>query len=219
VLLLVGLTFAGAAAEIATVGGMPGRLKLAVIVCLTALLVPLLAWSRRSATVISREGVTVKGLKRERRTAWRDIQGIEIEPGPGSHPRMLAVMYDRQGHRTALPHLDDRNVASLEDEVLALCAQWKRLRGGDWQPVQRVVTAQGFFLDLASAVMAGLLAALAAIMWSAGVFVVLLFLGVPQEAEDYGPPLSVLLSPEMLLIVPALAFTVTTIRVMLHRKR
>jgi hypothetical protein len=33
------------------------------------------------------------------------------------------------------------------------------------------------------------------------------------------PPLSVLLPPEMLLIVPALAFTVTTIRVMLHRER
>lgn len=83
VLVLVGLSLAGAAVEIATVGGMPGRLTLAVIVCLTALFVPLLAWSRRSATVISREGLTVKGLMRERRTTWRDIQGIVNRARPG----------------------------------------------------------------------------------------------------------------------------------------
>ncbi|MFI5685196.1 hypothetical protein [Streptomyces sp. NPDC051636] len=215
----MGLSLAGAAAGLATVDGMPGRLKVAIIVCLTALLVPLLAWSSRSATVISRECVTVKGLRRAERTAWRDIQGIEIEPGPGSRPRMLTVMYDRQGRRTALPHLDDRNVASLEDEVLVLRAQWEGLRGEDWQPVQRVVTAQGLFLDLAGAVMVGLTAALTAIMWSVGVFVVLLISGVLEDAEDYGPPLSVLLSAEMLLIVPALAFAVTTIRAMLRRER
>ncbi|MDW6063384.1 PH domain-containing protein [Streptomyces sp. FXJ1.4098] len=99
-----------------------------------------------SRTVVDEDHVAVRRVFRTRRTAWRDIQGIEIEDGTaavvdGGQPTGTVVVHHRDGRRIALPYLYDRPGRSVHQEVLAMRATWERRRGDDWTPLSEAEAA------------------------------------------------------------------------------
>src|SRR5690242_15631901 len=94
--------------SVVTDDAMPGAAKVAVLVVGWAGLFAVPAWARISETVITPEGVVIRGFRRTRTFAWSDIQDIRIEDYPGGYfddrgPRHMVVLYDGTGRRVALP--------------------------------------------------------------------------------------------------------------------
>ncbi|MFD8387246.1 PH domain-containing protein [Streptomyces sp. NPDC059679] len=97
-------------------------------------------------TVVDEDHVAVRRVFRTRRTAWRDIQGIEIEGDPaavaeGRQPTGTVVVHHRDGRRIALPYLYDRPGLPVHQEVMAMRATWERRRGDDWTPLSEAEAA------------------------------------------------------------------------------
>ncbi|MGP3969953.1 hypothetical protein [Streptomyces sp. 6N223] len=103
------------------------------------------AASRRSATITTPDHIEVHTASGIRRTAWRDIQAIEIVDAITPRTRrhvpvdtgQYVAIYDHTGRRTELPHVNTTHVASLTDELRVLRELWERLRGPDWTPRPR----------------------------------------------------------------------------------
>jgi hypothetical protein len=139
VAILAGLSYAAA-------NGVP----IPFVLGLLALLVALLVWgytrTRLSATITGPEHLVVRRPPGSRTLPWRDVQEITVEPqavwtAQAREPRSVAVVYDREGHRIVLPNIDNRSVASPEDEVWTLRELWEAGRGEGWQPAPRIATA------------------------------------------------------------------------------
>jgi hypothetical protein len=117
--------------------GAPLWLLLALPVFLVLLFLLMVTASRRLATFTGPAGITVKRPFGVRGTAWPDIQAIEIHSDPSAavDSGVIAeyvVLYDRDGRRVLLPHLNSKTVPTLRDDVARLRALWERLRGEDW---------------------------------------------------------------------------------------
>lgn len=104
-----------------------------VINCAAVALV--LSWPPR--VELTTEAIVMRqGLRRRRKIAWRDVQGLQIESS-GSR-RKLAV-YTADGRRAKLPTpftgpvLLDRR---FTEKYHAIGQVWLARRGADWAPVQ-----------------------------------------------------------------------------------
>ncbi|WP_143676035.1 PH domain-containing protein [Streptomyces milbemycinicus] len=118
---------------------MPIALAIVMVAVLASVYFLLVVVTCASRTVIDEDHVAVRRLFRTRRTAWRDIQAIEIEGYPhrlvhGTQPAAIVVVRHRDGRKITLPHLHDKRGLSVHQEVLAMHAIWERRRGDNWTP-------------------------------------------------------------------------------------
>lgn len=141
-------------AVVAIMGGLAygaaNGVPVPLVVVLMAVLVGLIVWgyqrNRGSATITAPEHLIVKRPLGSRTVPWPEIQQIVVESqavwtAQAREPRDVAVVYDRAGERIVLPHLDNKSVASLDDEVRALRTLWEARRGATWQPAAGITTA------------------------------------------------------------------------------
>ena len=182
------------------------------------------AYVVRSATVTGPCCLTIRGLWRARRFAWQDIQGIRIEAGPrvrGSRPapRAVAVVYDRQGRRRTLPHLNRAALTgrglSLQTEVAHLRDLWQQFRGEHWAPA---VTAgiDGRARHVTPSWTFGFLWAIAATIAAATLAIVGVATGA---AGSLSAPVSWLFAPGVILVLPVVVFLACTAGSVLARRR
>jgi hypothetical protein len=76
----------------------------------------------RARTLVTADGVTVRGALRTRTWAWSEIYGIRVEDNKWGTPRWSAYLYATDGRRARLHHLDDHQLADPIAEVAGLCA-------------------------------------------------------------------------------------------------
>lgn len=92
---------------------------------------------RRARTVVTTDGITVRGAHIERHRAWHDIYDLRVEALPSSAhyqgPKHVTFLYDTEGRRFVLPHVDDRQVEGLWSEVAGLKERAARHRGTAWE--------------------------------------------------------------------------------------
>jgi hypothetical protein len=100
--------------------------------------------AKRTGTITSHAGITVRGVLRTKMIPWAEIQDIRVKVNPVARaetdytkgaPKQLVTVYDNRGKRTVLPNINEetlRKGRSLEMEVEHICTTWELLRGGDW---------------------------------------------------------------------------------------
>lgn len=110
---------------------------LAVVGGVAVILGLLLVWLLRAGTVVSPQGITIRGLFRTEHLHWGDIQELRVEPIPGEYhpdaPAEALYAYDGSGTRHDLPYLDEKSVGSgvaLEHEAEWLRGIWQQRREG-----------------------------------------------------------------------------------------
>ncbi|MEU9395002.1 PH domain-containing protein [Streptomyces sp. NPDC048324] len=122
--------------------GPPHWMPLSVGVLFTATLVRIALEQLRAHTRVTASGITVQGRLRSRSWYWADVYDIRVEPAPrgsGSQgPRWLTYLYDVEGRRHLLWHLDDRQVGDPYAEVSELCLAAAPYRSLAWEPSPRV---------------------------------------------------------------------------------
>ncbi|MEU9604127.1 hypothetical protein [Streptomyces sp. NPDC048057] len=132
----------GAAGAVVLDDVVPAWVSVAVVAVLVLLAVWVAAAVLRAVTIVRQEHLVIRTAFRTRRIAWGDVQGIQIEriPNAAQHdlPERTVVVYDRDGRRLGLPHLNDREVAELDAEASALRDLWQGWRGPGWAPVPNV---------------------------------------------------------------------------------
>ncbi|MFE9450470.1 PH domain-containing protein [Streptomyces sp. NPDC006739] len=79
----------------------------------------------RARTWVTTGGISRRGAVRSRAWAWSDIYDVRVEENPVSDPfngapRRPAFLYDREGRRFLLPHLDEWQLPDPCAEVAAL---------------------------------------------------------------------------------------------------
>ncbi|CAM5627295.1 PH domain-containing protein OS=Streptomyces rochei OX=1928 GN=G3I25_11055 PE=4 SV=1 [Streptomyces rochei] len=120
----------------------PWWLNAAVIAVLLLLSVWVAAAIRRAVTVVHEDHILIRTAFATRRVPWEDVQDIRIErvPGAAEHglPARVVALYDRDGRRLWLPHLNEREVRPLEAELGFLRDLWVGRRGAGWAPVAEV---------------------------------------------------------------------------------
>ena len=92
---------------------------------------------RRGHTLVDARGVVVRGAVIERRWAWHDIYDIRTQPipkAPAYARKWLVHLYDTDGRRFLLPHVDDWQWDDPPAEVDDLRAVAARHRGMTWEP-------------------------------------------------------------------------------------
>ncbi|MFI6409159.1 PH domain-containing protein [Streptomyces sp. NPDC050548] len=88
-------------------------------------------------TLVGPGGITVRRVVRSRDWAWHDIYALRVEPHPAQRradAQSLTYLYDNDGRRFLLPHLDDWQLPDLEAELADLHSEAARYRGMDWEP-------------------------------------------------------------------------------------
>ncbi|MEK2477051.1 PH domain-containing protein [Streptomyces noursei] len=133
----VGLTGILAGLAQTSRNGAPLWLLLALPAFLILVFLLLRIASGRVATFTGPDGITVRRPFGERRTAWPDIQAIEIHSNPSAVADSgviaeFVVLHDRGGRRLLLPHLNSTTVFGLHEDVARLRVRWEHLRGTDW---------------------------------------------------------------------------------------
>ncbi|MFF4271231.1 PH domain-containing protein [Streptomyces sp. NPDC001536] len=93
---------------------------------------------RRSCTLVTTDGITVRGAFAERHRAWHDIYDLRVEPLPrGANytgQNFVTYLYLKDGRRHGLPHVDDRQLADPWSEVAGLLGAAGRHRGAPFEP-------------------------------------------------------------------------------------
>jgi hypothetical protein len=91
----------------------------------------------RAHTRVTAEGITAQGALRSRTWAWHEVYDIRVEPTPrGSGrmaPRWLTYLYDLQGRRFLLRHIDDWQLDDPHTEVSDLCLAAAPSRSLSWE--------------------------------------------------------------------------------------
>ncbi|MER5788077.1 PH domain-containing protein [Streptomyces sp. NPDC001980] len=91
----------------------------------------------RAHTRVTAAGITAQGPVRARTWAWSEVYDIRVEQAPrGSGraaPQWLTYLYDFQGRRFLLPHLNDWQVDDPYAEVAELCLAAAPLRSLTWE--------------------------------------------------------------------------------------
>ncbi|WP_405819739.1 PH domain-containing protein [Streptomyces sp. NBC_01390] len=114
-----------------------GWAKAALLAALVTALARWMVYTRRGRTLVDAHGVAVRGALLERRRAWHDIYDIRAQPvpKPPSYGRnWLVYLYDTEGRRFLLPHVDDWQLDDPPAEVDELRAVAARHRGTAWEP-------------------------------------------------------------------------------------
>ncbi|MGQ4413984.1 hypothetical protein ACN6LA_000773 [Streptomyces sp. SAS_269] len=99
----------------------------------------LLRWAlhlRRGRTLVGHRGISARWALTERRWGWHDVYDIRAEPVPDAarHARKwLTYLYDNEGRRFLLPHLDDWQLDDPPGEVAALREAGAHERGAAWE--------------------------------------------------------------------------------------
>ncbi|WP_123975980.1 PH domain-containing protein [Streptomyces sp. Ag109_O5-1] len=91
----------------------------------------------RAYTRVTPAGITAQGPLRARTWEWSDVYDIRVEQAPrGSGrgaPQWLTYLYDYQGRRFLLPHLDDWQLDDPYAEVAELCLAAAPHRSLTWE--------------------------------------------------------------------------------------
>lgn len=91
----------------------------------------------RAHTRVTAAGITAQGLLRSRTWAWHEVYDIRVEHAPrGSGrtpPQWLTYLYDLEGRRFLLRHLDDWQLADPYAEVSDLCLSAAPYRSLTWE--------------------------------------------------------------------------------------
>jgi len=90
----------------------------------------------RGRTLVTGDGIRVRGAVTERRRAWHDIYDIRVEPIPRKSsfaPQWITFLYDTEGRRFLLPHVNDWQLADPHAEMTDLRYAATRQRGTTWE--------------------------------------------------------------------------------------
>ncbi|MFJ9560255.1 PH domain-containing protein [Streptomyces fuscichromogenes] len=91
----------------------------------------------RAYTRVTSAGITAQGPLRARTWAWSEVYDIRVEPVPRGSGRMapqwLTYLYDVQGRRFLLPHLNDWQLDDPYAEVAELCLAAAPHRSLTWE--------------------------------------------------------------------------------------
>ncbi|WP_406476156.1 PH domain-containing protein [Streptomyces sp. NBC_01615] len=90
----------------------------------------------RGRTLVTDDGIHVRRAVSGRRRAWRDIYDIRVEPIPRKSwlaPQWVTFLYDTEGRRFLLPHVDDWQLADPHAEMTDLRYAATRQRGTTWE--------------------------------------------------------------------------------------
>ncbi|MFB7475256.1 PH domain-containing protein [Kitasatospora sp. NPDC056184] len=74
-----------------------------------------IAGAARAGTLVTAEGITVRGMVRRRRLPWAEITRFGKEPNPNAHtgrgaPAFLTYAFRADGRKVHLPYVDDKHV-------------------------------------------------------------------------------------------------------------
>ncbi|MFF7976564.1 PH domain-containing protein [Streptomyces sp. NPDC007905] len=111
-------------------------LPVAVFAFYAVLLARTVLYLRRARTLVGARGVTARRALTERSRAWHDIYDIRAEPVPNALAaarKWITFLYDTDGRRFVLPHLDDWQLDDPPAEVAALREAAARHRGMAWE--------------------------------------------------------------------------------------
>ncbi|MFF4039906.1 hypothetical protein [Streptomyces sp. NPDC001816] len=95
----------------------------------------MVVYMRRGRTLIGARGITARRALTERSRAWHEIYDIRAEPVPNaakSARKWFTFLYDTEGRRFVLPHMDDWQLDDVPAEVAALREAAARHRGAAW---------------------------------------------------------------------------------------
>jgi hypothetical protein len=96
----------------------------------------------RAHTRVTEAGITAQGPLRSRTWAWHEVYDIRVEHHPRgkgrSAPQWVTRLYDVEGRRFLLPHLDDRQLDDPYAEVSELCLAAAPHRSLSWERQPRV---------------------------------------------------------------------------------
>jgi hypothetical protein len=123
--------------QMARPDSIPGRYRLLAVALMALLCVWAVLTVRRGRTTVGVDGVATRGAFRVRRWAWHDIYDLRVETRPGQRgadAKSLTFLYDNDGRRALLPHLDDWQLPDLWAEVADLHTAAARHRGMTWEP-------------------------------------------------------------------------------------
>ncbi|MGW2522518.1 PH domain-containing protein [Streptomyces sp. NPDC001617] len=123
-------------------GGVNGWAPWVMLVLMVLTVVRIALERFRAYTRVTTAGVTVQGRLRRRTWSWHEVYDIRVEPAPrGSGrlaPRWLAYLYDSEGRRVLLRHLDDWQLDDPYTEVSDLCLAAAPHRALAWERSPRV---------------------------------------------------------------------------------
>jgi hypothetical protein len=111
--------------------GMPPQVALLLAVLAVVCTVAFFVRARLMYTGTGPEYLTVRGFFRTRKTAWSDIQSIELVRARGRDQAWVVVV-DQAGRKFKLPHLYASNVPDIEEELAKLRGLWIEFRGEGW---------------------------------------------------------------------------------------
>jgi hypothetical protein len=91
----------------------------------------------RAYTRVTSAGITAQGPIRSRTWAWHEVYDIRVQPAPRGSGRMapqwLTYLYDLEGRRFLLPHLNDWQLDDPYAEVTSLCLAAAPYRSLTWE--------------------------------------------------------------------------------------
>ncbi|MGW3120595.1 PH domain-containing protein [Streptomyces sp. NPDC001107] len=123
--------------------GPPVWEPLAVGLLLAAAFARLALEQLRAHTRVTAAGITVQGRLRSRSWTWGEVYDIRVEraprgTGPQGGAQWLTYLYDFEGRRRLLWHLDDWQLADPYAEVSELCLSAAPYRSLAWEPRPQV---------------------------------------------------------------------------------
>ncbi|MGW0837024.1 PH domain-containing protein [Streptomyces prunicolor] len=124
------------ALQMARPDSIPGRYRLLAVALMALLGVWALLAVRRGRTTVGADGVSTRGAFRVRRWAWHDIYDLRVETDPrrrSTDVKSLTYLYENDGRRAHLPHLDDWQLPDVWAEVADLHTAAARHRGMTWE--------------------------------------------------------------------------------------
>ena len=116
---------------------VPGWAKAALLAVVVTALARWMVYMHRGHTLVDARGVVVRGAVIERRWAWHDIYDIRTQPvpkAPSNGRKWLVHLYDTDGRRFLLPHVDDWQLDDPPAEVDELRAVAARHQDTAWEP-------------------------------------------------------------------------------------
>lgn len=134
--LLMGLAAVDGVLRTARHHTMPLWVPVSLVTLYVAAFAKVVLYERRARTLVGARGITVRRALTERGRAWHDIYDIRVEQVPkaaaGSR-KWITYLYDTEGLRFVLPHLDDWQMYNPRAEVAALREAAARHRGAAWE--------------------------------------------------------------------------------------
>ncbi|MGW2701201.1 PH domain-containing protein [Streptomyces sp. NPDC001340] len=116
-------------------GDLPRWVPVSLAALYLVLIARLALYMRRARTLVGARGVTARRALTERSRAWHDIYDIRAERIPNSNAyadKWITYLYDTDGRRFVLPHMDGRQLDDPPTEVARLREAAARHRGMGW---------------------------------------------------------------------------------------